>query len=125
MQDLLQVKNLRIAFQLPEGRLEAVRGVSFRVAPGATVALVGESGSGKSVVSQAITGILPKSARIEVAIPCRSSSAATRLTAWLQKGQTGTRIAKSTLSETSSLADLGAVSRMRRPGAVIDPMKER
>ncbi len=65
MQDLLQVKNLRIAFQLPEGRLEAVRGVSFRVAPGATVALVGESGSGKSVVSQAITGILPKSARIE------------------------------------------------------------
>ncbi len=65
MQDLLQVKDLKIAFQLPEGRLEAVRGVSFRVAPGATVALVGESGSGKSVVSQAITGILPKSARID------------------------------------------------------------
>ncbi len=59
MQDLLQVKDLKIAFQLPEGRLEAVRGVSFRVAPGATVALVGESGSGKSVVSHAISGILP------------------------------------------------------------------
>jgi len=65
VRDLLQVEDLKIAFQLPEGRLEAVRGVSFRVAPGATVALVGESGSGKSVVSQAITGILPKAAEIE------------------------------------------------------------
>jgi peptide/nickel transport system ATP-binding protein len=63
--DLLQVKDLRIAFDLPEGRLEAVRGISFRVPPGGTVALVGESGSGKSVVSQAITGILPKTAAIE------------------------------------------------------------
>ncbi|MGF1611696.1 MAG: ATP-binding cassette domain-containing protein, partial [Kiloniellales bacterium] len=62
VQDLLTVNDLKIAFTLPEGRLEAVRDVSFRVAPGATVALVGESGSGKSVVSQAIMGILPRSA---------------------------------------------------------------
>ncbi len=65
MEDLLRVDGLRIAFQLPEGRLEAVRGVSFRIRPGSTVALVGESGSGKSVVSQAIMGILPKAASIE------------------------------------------------------------
>ncbi|MDH3910535.1 MAG: ABC transporter ATP-binding protein [Rhodospirillales bacterium] len=65
MPDLLRVKDLKVAFELPEGRLEAVRGISFRVAPGGTVALVGESGSGKSVVSQAITGILPKAATIE------------------------------------------------------------
>ena len=63
--DLLRVQNLRIAFSLPEGKLEAVRGVSFRIARGSTVALVGESGSGKSVVSQAIMGILPKSASID------------------------------------------------------------
>jgi len=65
MEDLLRVEDLRITFELPEGRLEAVRGVSFRIRPGSTVALVGESGSGKSVVSQAIMGILPKAASIE------------------------------------------------------------
>ncbi|MEO3427875.1 ABC transporter ATP-binding protein [Pelagibius sp. CAU 1746] len=65
MRDLLRIRDLRISFDLPEGRLEAVRGVSFRVPQGKTVALVGESGSGKSVVSQAIMGILPRSARID------------------------------------------------------------
>jgi len=62
--ELLAVDNLRVTFSLPEGRLEAVRGVSFSVAAGSTVALVGESGSGKSVVSQAIMGILPATAKI-------------------------------------------------------------
>ena len=64
MGNLLTVKDLRIAFDLPEGRLEAVRGISFRVPQGGTVALVGESGSGKSVVSQAVMGILPHTARV-------------------------------------------------------------
>lgn len=63
--DLLRVQDLRISFSLPEGKLNAVRGVSFNIVRGSTVALVGESGSGKSVVSQAIMGILPKSAQIE------------------------------------------------------------
>ncbi|MEO1191112.1 MAG: ABC transporter ATP-binding protein [Pseudomonadota bacterium] len=63
--NLLEVSGLRIAFDLAEGRLEAVRGVDFRIPQGRTVALVGESGSGKSVISQAIMGILPKQATIE------------------------------------------------------------
>src|SRR3546814_11306413 len=64
VRDLLRIRDLRISFVLPEGRLEAVRGVSFRVPAGKTVALVGESGSGKSVASQALTGILPRTAPI-------------------------------------------------------------
>ena len=52
MGNVLLVRNLNVDFMAPEGRIEAVRGVSFRVPQGKTVALVGESGSGKSVVSQ-------------------------------------------------------------------------
>ena len=44
--------------------LEVVKGVSFRVPAGKTVALVGESGSGKSIIAQSILGILPRVAKI-------------------------------------------------------------
>ena len=64
MADLLQIRDLKVSFATPAGPFEAVRGVSFRVPHGGTVALVGESGSGKSVVSQAIMGILPPVGRI-------------------------------------------------------------
>lgn len=62
--DLITINGLKVEFNLPEGIVKAVDGVSFRIPRGGTVALVGESGSGKSVISQAIMGILPKSARI-------------------------------------------------------------
>ena len=66
MPDLLEVRDLRVAFHLhAQGVIRAVDGVSFRVRQGSTVALVGESGSGKSVISQAILGILPSTARID------------------------------------------------------------
>jgi len=64
MEDLLTVRDLKVSFNVHGGVLEAVRGISFRVRPGSTVALVGESGSGKTVVSQAIMGILPNVAHI-------------------------------------------------------------
>ncbi|GIK97938.1 MAG: ABC transporter ATP-binding protein [Alphaproteobacteria bacterium] len=64
MSDLLRVEDLEVSFRVAEGRIDAVRGVSFRVPVGGSVALVGESGSGKSVVSQSIMGILPSVAEI-------------------------------------------------------------
>ena len=64
MTDLLTVKDLKVDFVLDGIVIPAVRGVSFRVPHGKTVALVGESGSGKSVCAQAIMGILPKVANI-------------------------------------------------------------
>jgi peptide/nickel transport system ATP-binding protein len=64
MKDLLQVRDLKIEFHTQAGVITAVDGLSFRVRPGSSVALVGESGSGKSVTAQAITGILPRTARV-------------------------------------------------------------
>jgi peptide/nickel transport system ATP-binding protein len=64
MADLLTVRDLRIEFRVHGGVVRAVRGVSFRVPVGGSVALVGESGSGKTVVSQAMMGILPDIAEI-------------------------------------------------------------
>ena len=61
---LLEVQDLAVDFLADEGVIQAVRGVSFTIERGQTVALVGESGSGKTVVSQAILGILPQSARV-------------------------------------------------------------
>jgi peptide/nickel transport system ATP-binding protein len=64
MTDLLRVEDLAVSFNIEGGQIDAVRGVSFRIPQGGTVALVGESGSGKSVISQTIMGILPRAARI-------------------------------------------------------------
>jgi oligopeptide transport system ATP-binding protein len=56
---VLEVKNLRVRFDTPRGRLQAVDEFSLELESGMTVALVGESGSGKSVASQAILGLVP------------------------------------------------------------------
>ncbi|MDO4878969.1 MAG: dipeptide ABC transporter ATP-binding protein [Neisseria sp.] len=59
-EQLLTVENLHVRFQLHEKNVHAVRGVSFKVARGETLALVGESGSGKSVTAMSVMRLLPE-----------------------------------------------------------------
>jgi oligopeptide/dipeptide ABC transporter ATP-binding protein len=61
---LLDVRDLRVEFQLARGTLRAVDGASFAVGPGEALGLVGESGSGKTMALRSLVGLLPRSARL-------------------------------------------------------------
>jgi len=57
---LLEIRNLAIDFATETGTVQAVKGISFSMAEGETLAIVGESGSGKSVTGLALTRLLPE-----------------------------------------------------------------
>jgi len=59
LQELLTVRDLRVAFGGESRAVQAVDGVSFTMYPRQTVALVGESGCGKSVTALSILRLLP------------------------------------------------------------------
>ncbi len=57
--NILQVKDLHISFSTYSGEVQAVRGVTFDLKQGETLAIVGESGSGKSVTAKSLMRLLP------------------------------------------------------------------
>ncbi len=82
MEKILEVKDLSITFKTSGGDLNAIRGVSFELHRGETLAIVGESGSGKSVTVKAIMGIMSENQRV--------NSGEINFT-WQENGQTVTR----------------------------------
>jgi len=61
---LIEVMNLRTSFAVGGERVEAVRGVSFSIAPGEVLGLIGESGSGKTVTGLSLLRLLPSHASV-------------------------------------------------------------
>jgi microcin C transport system ATP-binding protein len=65
MSNILEVKDLHVGFRQDGNVVQAVKGVSFEIQKGETVALVGESGSGKSVTALSTVSLLGDSAIVE------------------------------------------------------------
>ncbi|UHS58698.1 ABC transporter ATP-binding protein [Agrobacterium vaccinii] len=59
---IIDARNIAVNFKVEHGTVEAVKGVSFQLYRGETIAIVGESGSGKSVTARTVMGLLSKRA---------------------------------------------------------------
>jgi oligopeptide transport system ATP-binding protein len=66
MEKILDVQDLRVSFHTYAGEVKSVRGISFHLNKGETLAVVGESGCGKTVTSKAIMRLLPEPMPAEI-----------------------------------------------------------
>ncbi|SHF79622.1 oligopeptide transport system ATP-binding protein [Jatrophihabitans endophyticus] len=108
---LLVVHDLHVDFAVPGGAVRAVRGVSFELAAGETLAVLGESGSGKSVTAQAIMGLLdPHRATVRGAVRFRGTELVGRTRAQRRR-EPGRRVAmvfQDALAALNPVASVGA-----------------
>lgn len=73
--NIVETTNLKISF----GDFVAVKGISFAVEEGKTLAIVGESGSGKSLTALSLMGLLPKGAAISGSLQLNTNNQAYNL----------------------------------------------
>lgn len=58
MERILDVKDLRVSYHTYAGEVQSVRGVSFHLNKGETLAIVGESGCGKTVTAKSLMRLI-------------------------------------------------------------------
>ncbi|BCS87577.1 ABC transporter ATP-binding protein [Pseudodesulfovibrio sediminis] len=64
MEKLIDIKNLRVDFELRSGTVRAVRDVSLTINKGERLGIVGESGAGKSVLGFSLINLISKPGKI-------------------------------------------------------------
>jgi oligopeptide/dipeptide ABC transporter ATP-binding protein len=62
---VLEISNLAVTFDTPDGEVEAVKGVSLTIGKGECLGIVGESGSGKSQTFLAAFGLSSENANVK------------------------------------------------------------
>jgi oligopeptide/dipeptide ABC transporter ATP-binding protein len=61
---VLRIEELYIEFEMPNGRLKAINGISLDVMPGEIFGIVGETGCGKSITGLSVMQLLPQTAQV-------------------------------------------------------------
>lgn len=64
MEQLLEIKNLRVQFKTERATSNALNGVTFSIGKGESLGLVGETGAGKTTTALSILRLLPESAHV-------------------------------------------------------------
>ncbi|MGP4051040.1 dipeptide ABC transporter ATP-binding protein [Streptomyces sp. 2A115] len=117
--ELVQVEDLTVSFTRGRRRVDAVRGVSFRIRRGEIVAIVGESGSGKSVTARSLVGLAGDGASVRAGTLAFDGTDLLRAEPRRLRALRGRRIG-------FVLQDaLGSLDPLRRVGAeVAEPLRE-
>ena len=116
---VLRVEGLRVAFDHPLGKVQAVDDVSFALSPGERFGLAGESGSGKSTLALSILRLIKPPGRIEAGEVCL---AGTRLGDLDEDGMRALRLAGIALVPQGSMNSLNPV--LRIGGQIGDALAE-
>jgi peptide/nickel transport system ATP-binding protein len=116
---VLRVEGLRVAFDHPLGKVQAVDDVSFALSPGERFGLAGESGSGKSTLALSILRLIKPPGRIEAG---EVWLAGTRLGDLDEDGMRALRLAGIALVPQGSMNSLNPV--LRIGGQIGDALAE-